>query len=204
LAIGLEMFTADSQSLLDDWINGKIEEKEFIGIYARNWSYDWRLYRDLFIFARDNHIPMIALNVPKTTIAKVVRQGAKSLSEIDRTELPPGLRWSLPTRQSEYLRRIRELAFGNAPTRIPVANFEEAQALRNNTIAYNIVKYRRKSPERKVVVILGTWHAIKNGAPECLKYYGSSTYKVVLPNLVEFSWLKPTAEDVDYLISRGD
>jgi uncharacterized iron-regulated protein len=204
LAIGLEMFSTDSQRYLDDWTMGKLEEKEFAAIYAKNWSYDWRLYRELFIFSRDNHIPMIALNVPKAIIAKVVGLGAKSLSENDKSELPPDLHWTLPPRQVEYLRLIREQVFGNAPTRIPAANFEEAQALRNGTIAYNIVKYRRKFPERKVVAIAGTWHAIKNGAPECLKDYGSSTYKVVLPDLVEFGWLKPTAEDVDYLIPKGD
>jgi len=204
LAIGLEMFTTDSQRYLDDWTGGKLDEKEFVAIYARNWSYDWSLYRDLFIFCRDNHIPMVALNVPKTIMAKVVRQGAGALDEGDRKELPPGPRWTLPPRQADYLRRIREQAFGNAPPRIPVANFEEAQALRNSAIAYNIAKYRQKFPGRTVVAIAGTWHAIKNGAPESLKEYGNPTYKVVLPDLVEFDWLKPTAADADYLIPRGD
>jgi uncharacterized iron-regulated protein len=204
LAIGLEMFTADSQGPLDEWTKGKLEEKEFAAIYAKNWSYNWSLYRDLFIFARDNHIPMIALNVSKPIIAKVLRQGTKSLSESDRKELPPGLSWSLRPRQAEYLRLIRERAFANIPARFPVANFNEAQALRNHAIAYNIVKFREKSPKSKIVVIVGTWHAIKNGAPESLKDYGSPTYKVVLPDLPEFSWLKPTAEDVDYLIPRGN
>jgi uncharacterized iron-regulated protein len=204
LAIGLEMFTTDNQRYLDEWTAGKLDEKEFAAIYARNWSYDWSLYRDLFIFSRDHRIPMIALNVPKTIIAKVVRLRAASLDENDKNELPPDVHWTLNPRQAEYLRRIREQAFGNAPTRIPAANFQEAQALRNNTIAYNIVKFRRKFPEHKVVVIAGTWHAIKNGAPESLKDYGSATYKVVLPDLVEFGWLKPTAEDADYLMPRGD
>ena len=203
LAIGLEMFTTDNQRYLDDWTRGKLEEKEFAAIYARNWSYDWSLYRDLFIFSRDHHIPMIALNVPKAIMAKVVRLGTTSLSDSDKSELPPDIHWTLPPRQAEYLRRIREQAFGNAPSPIPAANFEAAQALRNCNMAYNIEKYRRKSPERKVVVIAGTWHAIKNGAPECLSDYGRSSYKVVLPDLVEFSWLKPTAEDADYLLPRG-
>jgi len=204
LALGLEMFTTDNQRYLDDWTKGKLEEKEFAAIYAKNWSYDWNLYRDLFLFARDNHIPMVALNVPKTIITKVVRQGAKSLSESDRMGLPPGINWTLPPRQAEYLRRIREQAFGNAPPPIPAANFEEAQALRNSTFAYTIMQFRREFPGRKVAVIAGTWHAIKNGVPESFKGYGSPTYKVVLPDLIEFGWLKPTVEDVDYLIPRGD
>jgi uncharacterized iron-regulated protein len=204
LAIGLEMFTADCQRYLDDWTNGKLQERDFAAIYARNWSYDWRLYRDIFIFARDNQIPMIALNVPKPIIAKVVRQGGKALTEEERKDLPPGGTWILNPRQAQYLRRIRGQVFGNRPSPIPTANFDEAQALRNQAMAYNIAKFRKEAPERKVVVIAGTWHAIKNGAPESLKGYGSSTYKVVLPDLPEFAWLKPTAEDVDYLITRGE
>lgn len=204
LAIAVEMFTADSQRHLDDWTNGRLQERDFVAIYAMNWSYDWRLYRDIFIFARDNHIPMIALNVPKPVIAKVVRQGAKALTEEERKDLPPGGSWVLNPRQAQYLRRIRGQVFGNRPSPIPTANFDEAQALRNEAMAYNIAKFRKQTPERKVVVIAGSWHSIKNGAPESLKGYGSSTYKVVLPDLVEFAWLKPTAEDIDYLITRGD
>lgn len=203
LAIGVEMFTADSQRYLDDWTNGKLQERDFVAIYARNWSYDWRLYRDIFIFARDNQIPMIALNVPKPVIAKVVRHGAKALTEEERKDLPGGP-WTLNPRQAGYLSRIRGEVFGNRPSPIPTANFDEAQALRNEAMAYNIGKFRKQTPERKVVVIAGTWHAIKNGVPESLKGYGSSTYKVVLPDLVEFAWLKPTSEDIDYLITGGE
>lgn len=204
LAIAVEMFTADSQRHLDDWTNGRLQERDFMAIYAMNWSYDWRLYRDIFIFARDNHIPMIALNVPKPVIAKVVRQGAKALSEEERKDLPPGGSWVLNPRQAQYLRRIRGQVFGNRPSPIPTANFDEAQALRNEAMAYNIAKFRKQTPERKVVVIAGSWHSIKNGAPESLKQYDSSSAKVVLPDLVEFAWLKPTVEDIDYLITRGD
>lgn len=200
LALGLEMFTTDNQQSLDDWTTGKIEEKDFVAIYARNWSYDWSQYRDLFLFAREHKIPMIALNVPKPLMAKVVRLGAKALSDSDRKALPPAASWSLAPRQAEYLKRIREQAFGNAPPRFPVANFNDAQALRNHSIAYRVAKFREKAPESKVVVLAGTWHAIKNGAPENLKDYSRASYKVVLPDLKEFSWLKPTAEDVDYLI----
>ncbi|UFS69316.1 ChaN family lipoprotein [Geomonas sp. RF6] len=202
LAIGVEMFTTDSQRDLDDWVSGKVAEKDFIEVYAKNWSYDWRLYRDIFIYARDNRIPLIALNVPKPIMSKVVRQGAKALEDSDRKELPPGPAWTLHPRQAQYLKLIRQQAFGNAPVRFPVANFDEAQALRNDAMAYNVVKFRKKDPKRKVVVIAGTWHAIKNGAPESLKKYGSCSYKVVLPDLPEFTWLKPTAEDVDYLMPR--
>ncbi len=50
MAIGLEMFTTEDQQKLDDWREGKLDEERFMPIFARNWSYGWHLYRDLFIF----------------------------------------------------------------------------------------------------------------------------------------------------------
>ncbi|HJV66759.1 MAG TPA: ChaN family lipoprotein [Geomonas sp.] len=204
LAIGLEMFTIENQASLDQWTSGKLEEKDFIHIYSQNWSYDWSLYRDIFIFARDNRIPMIALNLPKQLIANVVRQGGQGLSEADKKELPPGEVWTLTPRQLEYMKRIRQQVFGNRPVPPRLANFDQAQALRNHSMGYRVVKFREKSPQTKVVVVAGVWHAIKNGAPDSLKEYGNCSYKVVLPELREFSWMKPTAEDVDYLIPGGE
>jgi uncharacterized iron-regulated protein len=204
LAIALEMFTADNQRYLDYWSNGQLTERDFADFYAKNWSYDWRLYRDIFIFVRDKQIPMVALNMPKSVAAKVVRQGAQGLNEGDKTYLPPGGPWPLNPRQAEYLRRIRSQVFGNPASPIATRNFDDAQALRNQTMAYHLAEFRKANPGRKVVVIAGSWHAIKNGVPASLKDYGTSSSKVVLPDLVEFKWLKPTTDDIDYLIPRGE
>ena len=202
VAIGLEMFTADSQQPLDDWSKGKLDEQAFKTIYAKNWSYDWQLYRDIFIFARDNHIPMVALNVPKPIISKVTRQGSAALNDNDKKEIPPHISWTLNAPQTEYLRRITAQVFGNKPAIMPFANFCEAQALRNTAIAWNISKYREKYPKYKFVVITGTWHAIKNGSPEQLKQYGSMSYKVILPELPEFVIQNATPEEADYFILK--
>jgi uncharacterized iron-regulated protein len=202
VAIGLEMFSADSQQNLDDWSKGKLDEQDFKIMYAKNWSFDWQLYRDIFIFARDNHIPMIALNVPKSIISKIMRQGSATLNDNDKKEIPPHLSWTLNPSQTDYLRRITAQAFGNKPGVMPFANFCAAQALRNNAIAWNISKYREKSPKNKFIVITGTWHAIKNGAPEQLKLYGSLSYKVILPELPEFVIQNVTPDEADYFILK--
>nr|WP_284694663.1 ChaN family lipoprotein [Geomonas sp. Red32] len=201
LAIGLEMFTIDSQSALDGWTSGKLSESEFLPIYAKNWSYPWELYRDIFLFARDNKIPIIALNVPKAAIGKVVRAGAGALTGSDLAGLPPGP-WSLSPRQAEYLRLIRQQAFANLPPRFPSANFDQAQALRNHTMASFVMRYLERTPGSQVVVIAGTWHSIRNGVPDSMKRYGKVDARVILQDLVEFTWLKPTAEDADFLILR--
>jgi uncharacterized iron-regulated protein len=200
IAIGLEIFSSDSQQQLDDWIGGKLDEKEFKLIYSRNWSYDWQLNRDLFIFARDNHIPMIALNIPKPIISKIVIQGHSALNDNDKREIPPHISWSLNTQQTEYLKKIYLQVFGNKSIPISFTNFCEAQALRNNGMAWHISKYREQYPDNKIVVIAGTWHSIKNGVPEQLIQYGNLKYKVILPALPEFNLQNTTPDEADYFI----
>lgn len=202
LAIGLEMFSIDSQQQLDDWTNGKLDEESFKKIYARNWSYDWQLYRDIFMFAREKHIPMIALNVPKPIISKVMRQGSAALNDADKRVLPPHMSWTLNTPQTEYLKRITGQVFGNKPAVLPFANFCAAQALRNNVLAWSILKYADKNPKNKAIVLTGTWHAIKNGAPEQLAQYGNRKYTVVLPELPELIIENFTPAEADYFILK--
>ena len=200
LAIGLEMFTPDDQQKLDDWIAGKLDEEMFKPIYSRNWSYGWPLYRDLFIFARDNHIPLIALNIPKALMSKVVARGSSALPE---SEIPPKMSWSLNASQASYMRAILSQGFRKTPPEKLLARLSEAQALRNHGMAWNVAKYKKKHAADKVVVLAGTWHAVKNGVPELLSAYDKLTYKVILPELPEFNLENATVREADYLMMRG-
>ncbi len=199
IAIALEMFTPDDQQKLDEWSAGKLDEETFKPIFARNWTYGWPLYRNLFMFARDNHIPLIALNVPKAVISKVVAQGPAALQE---GEVPPNISWSLNESQAGYMRAIAGQVFGNMPPDRLVARLSQAQALRNAGMAWNVAKYRKKHEADKVVVLTGTWHAVKNGVPERLSAYGTLTFKVILPELPEFTLGNATVREADYLIMR--
>lgn len=199
MALGLEMFTPDDQQKLDEWTEGKLDEELFKPIYSRNWSYGWELYRDLFIFARDHHIPMIALNIPKAVISRVVAQGPSALKE---SEVPPKISWTLNEPQAAYMRTISQQVFGHRPPDRLVNGLCAAQALRNNGMAWNIAKYKQRHRADNVVVLAGTWHAVKNGVPEQLSAYGTFTYKVILPELPEFNLENATVRDADYLIMR--
>ncbi len=64
LAIGLEMFTNRDQVYLDRWVEGKIDEKDFIEAFYRNWGIGWGIYKNIFYYAKNKKIPLIGLNVP--------------------------------------------------------------------------------------------------------------------------------------------
>jgi uncharacterized iron-regulated protein len=202
LAIGLEMFQTDYQKQLDDWIEGRITEENFKSIYFRNWTFDWSLYRDIFIYARNNHIPMIALNIPKEIVSKVARQGFASLTPEERKSLPAGVTCDLNNPQTEFLRKTFQEVFRHEANGKIFANFCEAQAVRNNGMALHISDDLKRHPGRKLVVLTGVWHAVKYGIPERLTNTGNVSYKVILPEIAEMNAKNATSAIADYLVGR--
>ena len=202
LAIGLEMFQTDYQKQLDEWIEGRISEESFKSIYFRNWTFDWSLYRNIFIFARDNHIPMVALNVPREIVTKVARQGFASLTPEERRNLPPGVTCDLNNPQTEFLRKtFREVFRHEAGGKI-FDNFCEAQAVRNNGMALLIAENLKRHPGRKLVVMTGVWHAVKYGIPERLTSLSNVSFKVIVPEIGELNARNATSAVADYLVGQ--
>jgi uncharacterized iron-regulated protein len=200
LAIGLEMFQADNQKQLDDWTEGKITEESFKAVYARNWSYGWSLYRDIFIFARDNRIPMIALNIPKDIVFKVARQGFASLAPEERKKLPLGVTCDLNNPQTEFLKGTFQAVFKHEANGKVFDYFCEAQAVRNSGMAMNIVNDQKMHPGRKLVTLAGTWHAVKHGIPERFENIKNLSYRVIQPEIPELHTGNATSALIDYLI----
>lgn len=199
LAIGLEMFQADDQKQLDEWTEGRITEESFKSIYARNWTFDWSLYREIFIFAKDNHIPMIALNVSREIVAKVARQGFASLTADERRNLPAGVTCDLNNPQTEFLKKTFQDVFRHENGKI-FTYFCEAQAVRNNGMALLIADDLKRHPGRKLVALTGVWHAVKSGMPERLTSMSNVSYKVIIPEIPELHASKATSAIADYLI----
>jgi uncharacterized iron-regulated protein len=202
LTIGLEMFQADSQQVLDDWIGGKTSEEDFKVVYSKNWSFDWQLYRDIFIFARDNRIPLVALNIPKPIATKVARQGFASLTAEERKTLPGGITCELNTTYTELLKLAFGQVFKHIATQSNFTNFCEAQSLRNSAIAWHMDHYREKHPERKLVTIAGIWHAVRGGAPARLNLAETGSLRVVLPEIKELGPQNTTSKEADYLVRK--
>jgi uncharacterized iron-regulated protein len=200
LAIGLEMVQTNYQKQLDDWIEGRITEQSFKEIYARNWSYDWSLYRDLFIFARENRIPMVALNIPKEIIFKVAKKGFASLTPEERKNLPFGVTCDINKPQTEFLKKTFQEVFGHEANGKVFTYFCEAQAVRNSGMAMIIANNQKKHPGRKLVAIAGTWHAVKHGIPDRLVDVKNLTIKVLLPEIPELGTRNTTSDLIDYLI----
>lgn len=195
IAIGVEMFSDDWQPALDRWVDGRISLLDFVEIYQRNWTIPWACYDTLFLYARNNRIPIIALNPPKEVVQKVFRHGFASLGPNDRKLLPEGVSCEVDT---SYRRFIRSMFadHGSDPQRFD--NFCEAQLVRNRTMAKHLSNYLAKNTGVTVVVISGIGHSIRRGVPDETARMGNYTMRVVMPKLQEESRSSIRTDDSDY------
>ncbi len=200
LTIGLEMMQSDYQAQLDEWTSGRISEGVMQAVFERNWS-DWPMYRDIFIYARDNKIPMVALNVPKHIVKKVSMHGFSSLTPEEKGNLPSGTSCDLKNPQVAFLKKAFQAVANHGQSGKMFSNFCEAQTVRNSGMALNMARYAAKQPGRKILVLTGIWHAVKYGIPDQLQRLGSKlSYTVILPETPYLNNTNSGASEADYLV----
>ena len=159
LAIGMEMFTHSQQPALDRWVAGELDEKAFLreSQWFDGWKMDFDYYRDLLIFARNEHIPVIALNAEKSRVLAV--------RSAPPEQLDPQVRAMLPELDlaDPYQRAMVMEIFGNDHhARLHFDGFIRAQTLRDETMAESAVQYL-ESPagkEKHLLVITGGDHIV--------------------------------------------
>ena len=164
VAIGLEMFQRPYQPVLDQYLAAEITEAELVerSQYEQRWGFPWEYYAPIIRFARDNQLPLIALNAPTEVPRKVARQGLESLSERDRQYIPPLAEIQMDN--PDYRQFIQE-AFGShqnhdTVTAMDFENFFAAQVVWDETMAAGIVDFLQQNPQRQIVVLAGKGHVI--------------------------------------------
>ncbi|MBJ6800098.1 ChaN family lipoprotein [Geomonas sp. Red259] len=197
VAIGMEMFELVSQPALDAWSAGRVPEDAFRKVYQWSWhNIPWGMYSDIFFFARDNHIPIVALNAPRSVVQSVAQRGFASLSPLELAELPPDIDARVT---DEFVRFIGSYSSNHGRNLESFRHIAEAQMLRNMVMARRITGYLAAHPEKVMVVIAGGGHARGvGGVPAELK--GNLEYRIVLPPVPPLDKEHVTAEDTDYLL----
>lgn len=157
-ALGMEMFTPEQQPVLDDWVAGRLSEKEFLkqSRWYQVWSFDYDFYRPLLQLARERRIPVIGLNAPKELVRAV---GSDSLTPEQQQSLPQ-MDLSDP-----YQRALSEAIFaGHAAGPKGSAGFIRVQTLWDETMADNIARYLQSEAgaNRHMLVVAGGNH-IRHG-----------------------------------------
>ncbi len=163
LAIALEMFQRPYQPQIDRYLAGNLSEADLQSQtqYQKRWGYPWEFYAPILRFAKDQKLPVVALNTPTEITRKVSRTGLDSLTLAERQWIPP--KSAILLQPEAYRHRIRQIydeihaGSGNS------ASFEKfflAQVLWDETMAERIAVTLQKSPDTLIVVLVGQGHVL--------------------------------------------
>jgi uncharacterized iron-regulated protein len=202
IAVGLEMFRADSQQVLNSWVRGSLPLDRFLPVYYDNWHEPWPLYSAIFQYARDHEIPLVGLNIPDRIAEKVARKGFASMTETERRQLPPSVTCNVdPT----YMEFIRKAYAGHSLQGRAFVNFCEAQLVWDKSMAWHLLTYFNKHRHRPVLVLAGVGHAWRRGIPDQVADYSKFTSRVVLPLVPDqIERETVTTDDADYVLLDWD
>jgi uncharacterized iron-regulated protein len=157
LAIGMEYFQQPFQIYLDAYVAGRMTDTELLAKtqYFQRWGYDFRLYEPILKYAREHHIPLVALNVPSELVRKVGEAGFAGLTEQERAAIPDHMDRSNPA-----YRAFLESVFKEHPNPkgTPFEHFYDVQLLWDEGMAARAASYLEAHPARTMVVLAGIGH----------------------------------------------
>ncbi|HEU4530786.1 MAG TPA: ChaN family lipoprotein [Steroidobacteraceae bacterium] len=159
--LGVEMLPYTQQALLERWWRGEIAEAQFADAWYEHWSHHWGYYREIFQYARERKLPLVALNVPREAVRVARSQGFEALDATTRAHLPPAI-----DATHEEFRRLFDASFASDdPLHGALAGAQReglyrAQAMWDAALGWNAAQALEKSGRERavVVVLLGTGH----------------------------------------------
>lgn len=162
LLLGMEMFEADTQPIVEEYFQGHINQRSFES-EARVWDNYERDYKPMVEYAKTHDIMLIATNVPRRYANSVYHQGIgvlDSLSDYAKQFFPP-----LPLGIDTTLSIYQEMA-GMIPGH-DSENMVYSQALKDATMAH-FIQFHRKG-DQIMLHLNGAYHSKnKEGIPSFL------------------------------------
>lgn len=136
LVLGFEMFESDQQRILDLYVSGKIDEKQFKDS-CRLWPNYETDYKPLVDLAKSNNLQCVATNVKRKYASLLFKKGRSALDTLSEKEKKQfvQLDFKIDSTLSQY-REIRKMG-GHEKG----GNMMESQAFKDATMAMHILKY---------------------------------------------------------------
>lgn len=185
LILSAEMFEADDQIALTEYLQGKLSDKT-LKDEVKLWGNYTTDYKPLLSFAKTNHLNFIAANIPRRYANMVYNKGLERLDSIDSE----AKKWicPLPMKYNANLKcydDICEAAEGHNNENLP-----KSQAIKDATMAYFILKNRSKG--KTIIHYNGTYHS---NFHQGIEWY----LKLENPNLKVFTIGSTEQEAIDTL-----
>lgn len=156
LILGAEIFETDNQLILDEYLSGKIKEKNFEA-EAKLWPNYKTDYKPLITLARDSTISFVATNIPRRYASLVNKLGFEGLESLtaDAKRLLPPLPIAYDPNLPGYKKMIENM--GEAGQEHVTENLPKAQAIKDANMAWNILGHVTKG--KVFLHINGSYHS---------------------------------------------
>ena len=190
IVIAIEAFPFTRQEILNKWIVGSLNEYDFERAYKATWSIPYRYYEGIFAYAREQHIPLLAINAEDTMIRQVSKQGLQVVPK----DLLQRVKFTDCSTDAQYKEIVNRTYHAS-----DFPFFCDAQRLRDAIMAFTIADAVRGN-NGTVVVLAGVAHSSKLAVPHMLENHGETTYSVLLPEAVAYFIGKtPDKNIADYI-----
>jgi uncharacterized iron-regulated protein len=198
LVVGMEMFDATYQDVLDAWSSGALDRDSFLKKthWYANWRYPFELYADILDFVRENRIRLVGLNIPFHLPAKISIGGIETLSEEEKRYLPRHMDTTHQAHRAYVEKIFREHRIKG---REDFESFYTAQTVWEEAMAEAAA--RSLEGTGKMVVLAGNGHIVqKFGIPQRAFARTQAPYRTVYPASVgssvdlsvgDYVWVTP-------------
>ncbi len=160
LLLGAEMFEADNQLIMDEYLASKISKKSFEK-EIRLWNNYKTDYKPLVEFAKKNNLKFIATNIPRRYASIVYKkgfEGIKSLSSEAKKYIA-----TLPIIYDSEVSCYKEMLKMGAmmgKKANDIQNFPKSQAIKDATMSHFILKHWKKG--KLFLHYNGSYHSDKH------------------------------------------
>ena len=198
IVLSMEMFETDGQLVLNEYLAGTIDETRF-SRDIRLWN-NYKDYRPMIEYAKQNKIPVIAANPPRRYVNLVTRRGMRSLDSLSKDAkkfLPP-----LPydTLTGRYREKFMDIMKGSPGS--TSQNIYYSQSLWDAGMAYSIYSFLKKNKGQKVFHCVGGFHTEeKLGTAAQLQ---TRNKKLKILNIAAFSDASFNNPEWEKFSNRGD
>jgi len=151
LIMGAEMFEADNQYILDEYLSGQISAKNYQN-EMRLWPNYNTDYKPLIEFAKEKELKFIATNIPRRYANMVYKKGIKSLeglSDLAKSFIAPLNQFKFDSTIACY-KDIYQMPHGGE-------GMATAQAIKDATMSYFILK--NTQPSSVFLHFQGAYHS---------------------------------------------
>jgi uncharacterized iron-regulated protein len=182
IAVGMEMLEKSSQESADQWISGKLDEKDFAKAWLKDWGNDFQYYRSILHYVREHKIPLVALRAPDDSLERI--------KKTESTEQLKGNEKKLPEMDFEdpyHLAHTKAIFSKHPEGGQSFEAFYRVQVLWDEYMAESIAEYLQseQGQDKRMLIFAGSYHVEYGfGIPRRVFRRIPLQYAIVLPMTV--------------------